>query len=58
MSCFYGVTRTYIINIDHIEMIRRKFNSHWLYHQKFSEQIPVSRQYLLRVKEALAMKQG
>jgi len=57
-ALFLRCHRTYIVNIDHIELIRRKFNSHWLIIRNFNEQIPVSRQYLLRVKEALAMKQG
>jgi hypothetical protein len=58
----YGVFirshRTYIINVDYVESIIRKNYSYWLIIRNSEEPVPVSRQYLLKVKEAMAMRQG
>jgi DNA-binding LytR/AlgR family response regulator len=45
--------RTSIVNIDHAEDLKRKYNSYYLDLHKIDEPVPVSRQYLVRIKEAL-----
>jgi len=52
-SNFIRCHRTYIVNTQYIEKLNRKYNNYWLTLKEYTEQIPVSRQYLLRVKEAL-----
>lgn len=50
-SNFIRCHRICIVNTHHIEKLNRDFNNHWLTIKGFNEQIPVSRQYLLKVKE-------
>jgi hypothetical protein len=50
--------RTCIININYVSKLKRKQNSYWLSIQNFSEEVPVSRQYLLRVREAFSAQRG
>jgi len=57
-STFIRCHRTFIINIDHVSSIIRRINSYWLTIRDIDEQVPISRQYLLRVKEALVARQG
>jgi hypothetical protein len=57
-NLFIRCHRTYIVNVDHISSIIRKINSCQLIIRNLDELIPVSRQYLLKVKEAMAAKQG
>jgi hypothetical protein len=57
-NLFIRCHRTYIVNVDHIGSVTRKINSYWLTIRNLDELIPVSRQYLLKVKDALAAKQG
>lgn len=46
--------RTCIINTKYLDKITKTNHNHWLSVKDYDEQIPVSRQYLLRVKESLA----
>ena len=57
-NLFIRCHRSYIVNVDHIGSFTRKINSYWLTIRNLDEQIPVSRQYLLKVKDTLAAKQG
>jgi DNA-binding LytR/AlgR family response regulator len=57
-STFLRCHRTCIVNSQYIEKISRKINTHWLTIRDFKELVPVSRQYLLILKEAMAQRQG
>ncbi len=48
---FMRCHRICIVNTHYIEKLHRTYNNHWLSLQGYDEQIPVSRQYLLKVKE-------
>jgi hypothetical protein len=50
-SNFIRCHRTSIINSFHVEKLNRKFNNHWLILKGFDDPVPVSRQYLLKIKE-------
>jgi hypothetical protein len=50
---FIRCHRTCIVNIHCIEKLNRQYNNHWLTIRNYQEQIPVSRQYLLKLKEAI-----
>lgn len=50
---FIRCHRICIVNTHYIEQLNRKFNNHWLTIRGLQEQIPVSRQFLLKLKEAL-----
>lgn len=52
-SNFLRCHRICIVNIHFIEKINRNNESHWLTIKGFSGQLPVSRQYLLKLKEAI-----
>jgi DNA-binding LytR/AlgR family response regulator len=52
-SNFVRCHRICIVNLHYIEKLVRKNNNHWLTIRGFDEQVPVSRQYLLKLKEAL-----
>jgi DNA-binding LytR/AlgR family response regulator len=52
-SNFIRCHRICIVNLHYIEKLIRNNNNHWLIITGYDEQIPVSRQYLLRLKEAL-----
>ena len=52
-SNFIRCHRICIINLHYIEKLIRNNNNHWLIIKGYDEQIPVSRQYLLSLKEAL-----
>lgn len=52
-SNFIRCHRICIVNTYYIEKLNRKFNNHWLTIKGLNEQIPVSRQYLLKMKEAI-----
>ncbi len=52
-SNFIRCHRICIVNIQYIEKLNRKYSSHSLTIRGYYEQIPVSRQYLLKLKEAL-----
>jgi hypothetical protein len=48
---FVRCHRVCIVNIRYIEKFHRNYSGHWLALKGYDEQIPVSRQYLLRFKE-------
>jgi DNA-binding LytR/AlgR family response regulator len=50
---FVRCHRTCIVNVHFIGKLIRDANNHWLSIKGFDEELPVSRQYLLKVKEAL-----
>jgi len=52
-SNFIRCHRICIVNMHYIEKLNRSFNNHWITIHGYDEQIPVSRQYLLKLKEAL-----
>lgn len=52
-SNFIRCHRICIVNIHYIEKLNRKFNNHWVTIKGSPEQIPVSRQYLLKLKDAI-----
>ena len=52
-SHFIRCHRVSIVNINFIEKFNRNHNNHWLIIKGYNEQIPVSRQYLLKLKEIL-----
>ncbi len=52
-SNFIRCHRTAIINTYYIEKLNRKFNNYWLTIKGYNEHVPVSRQYLLKIKEVL-----
>ncbi|MBG0858610.1 MAG: LytTR family transcriptional regulator [Bacteroidales bacterium] len=55
---FIRCHRTSIINVIHIEKLHLKIDSSFIVVKKLNEHIPVSRQYLLKLKEAVAKRQG
>jgi len=52
-SNFIRCHRTCIVNMHYIEKLNQSYGSHWLTLKGCQEKIPVSRQYLLKLKEAL-----
>ena len=50
---FIRCHRSYIVNTNHIEKLHKRFNNHSLFIRKYEDSVPVSRQYLLRIKEVL-----
>ena len=52
-SNFIRCHRICIVNTHYIEKLHRNYSAHWLTISGFPEQIPVSRQYLLKLKEAI-----
>lgn len=52
--CFIRCHRTGIINIMHIEKLVRTYNGYNLKMSYLEETIPVSRQYLMKVREAIS----
>ncbi len=52
-SNFIRCHRICIVNLHYIERLATSDNNHWLIIKGFDEQVPVSRQYLLKLKEAL-----
>ncbi len=50
-SNFIRCHRICIVNTYYIEKLNRKFNNYWLTIKGYYENIPVSRQYLLKIKE-------
>jgi len=52
-SNFTRCHRTSIVNTFDVEKLHRKFNNHWLTIKGYPEEIPVSRQYLLKIKEVM-----
>jgi len=52
-SNFIRCHRTCIVNMHYIEKLHQDYSSHWITIKGSNEKIPVSRQYLLKLKEAL-----
>ena len=52
-SNFIRSHRTSIVNVFFVESLSRKHNNHWLSLKGYDEPVPVSRQYLLKLKEIL-----
>jgi DNA-binding LytR/AlgR family response regulator len=52
-SNFTRCHRTSIVNTFYVERLHRKFNNHWLTIKGYPKEIPVSRQYLLKLREIL-----
>jgi hypothetical protein len=54
-NCAYFIRchRTCIVNVHYIEKLQKGYGNHSLEIKGYNEQIPVSRQYLLKIKEAL-----
>lgn len=52
-SNFIRCHRTYIVNIHYIEKLHKDFSSHWITIKGYPEKIPVSRQYLQKLREIL-----
>ncbi len=52
-SNFIRCHRICIVNLHYIERLTRDNSNHWLLIRGFDEPVPVSRQYLLKLKEAL-----
>lgn len=52
-SNFIRSHRTCIVNLHQVEKLHHDFSSYWLSMKGFSERIPVSRQYLVKLREAL-----
>lgn len=50
-SNFIRCHRTAIVNIYHIEELNLKYSNYFLSIREYDEQIPVSRQYLLKIRE-------
>jgi len=50
---FIRTHRTSLVNIQYIDKLHKNFNSYWLSLDKTKETIPVSRQYLMAVKDLL-----
>jgi len=50
---FIRTHRTGLVNIQYIDKLNKNFNSYWLSLDKTKETIPVSRQYLMAVKDLL-----
>jgi len=55
---FIRCHRTRIINTTYIEKVHFKVNSSYVLVKDLKEHIPVSRQYMLKLKEALSAQQG
>jgi DNA-binding LytR/AlgR family response regulator len=52
-SNFLRCHRVCIVNLHYIEKLNRSDHNHWLTIKGFEEPVPVSRQYLLKLKEAV-----
>ncbi|HBH47997.1 MAG TPA: hypothetical protein DDX98_05125 [Bacteroidales bacterium] len=52
-NSFIRTHRSALVNIQYIDKIQKSFNTYWLSIQMTKETVPVSRQYLMSVKELL-----
>lgn len=50
---FIRCHRTCIVNIYYVDRLKQAYNNHWLMLKDYDEPLPVSRQYLLPVKERI-----
>lgn len=51
---FMRCHRSFVVNIKYVKELHRRFNNHWLTVDLFDIEIPVSRQYIAKIKEELA----
>ncbi|MGQ7868797.1 LytR/AlgR family response regulator transcription factor [Sunxiuqinia sp. sy24] len=54
-SGFVRCHRSSIVNVFHIEKLNHEGNSYWLKMKNMDEPVPVSRQYLLKIKEVISV---
>ncbi len=52
-SNFIRCHRTCIVNINYVENLHSDYNKHWLSIKGYDETVPVSRQYLYKLKEVI-----
>jgi DNA-binding LytR/AlgR family response regulator len=52
-SNFIRCHRTCIINTHFVDKLERNYSSYWLILKGYADRIPVSRQYLLKLKESI-----
>lgn len=52
-SNFIRCHRICIVNMHYVEKLNQSYSNHWLTIKGYHEKIPVSRQYLLKLKESL-----
>lgn len=52
-SIFMRCHRICIVNVNYIEKLNRNYGNHWLTLKGYEERIPVSLQYVMKLKEAL-----
>jgi len=52
-SNFIRCHRTCIVNTHHVEKLEKSYHNHWITVKGLEEPIPVSRQYLLKLKETV-----
>jgi hypothetical protein len=52
-SNFIRCHRTCIVNMHYIEKLKQDYSSHWVTLKGCNEKVPVSRQYLLKIRESL-----
>ena len=50
---FLRCHRICIVNKQHIDKLNKDYGNHWLTIKNYNEKIPVSRQYLIKLKEAV-----
>lgn len=50
---FLRCHRAYIVNMDFAQKVKRKYNSYFIDLKGIDTPLPVSRQYLIRIKEAI-----
>jgi DNA-binding LytR/AlgR family response regulator len=50
---FLRCHRICIVNKQHIDKLNKVYSNHWLTIKDYKEKIPVSRQYLIKLKEAV-----
>jgi len=50
---FFRCHRTYIVNGKRVERLNKSYKGYFLKMKQYEEEIPVSQQYIIRVKEAL-----
>ncbi len=55
---FVRCHRTCIVNTAHIQKHERGINNYWVMLKNYEEKIPVSRQYILKLKEAISLRKG
>lgn len=52
-SNFIRCHRICIVNVYYVERLNQKYHKHWLTLKGYAGEVPVSRQYILKLKEAL-----